>query len=96
MTSNDGNEEHGLLLKNNINIIYTSLKRPQNPCEFLGRYLIEHCEHEHNHKEESNTEIRIKQEDTDYSPRSRQKRRRGSGSSVDNGDMDVDNDVSTN
>ncbi|CAG8444497.1 8066_t:CDS:2 [Funneliformis caledonium] len=70
-------------------------ERPQNPCEFLGRYLIEHCEHDHNLKEENNnTELRIKQEDTDYSPRGRQKRRRGSGSSIDNvGDMDVDNDV---
>ncbi|RGB33415.1 hypothetical protein C1646_704437 [Rhizophagus diaphanus] len=68
-------------------------ERPQNPCEFLGRYLIEHCDHDHDHKEDSNTEVRIKQEDTDYSPRSRQKQRRGSGSSADNGDMDVDDDV---
>ncbi|CAJ0838601.1 12028_t:CDS:2 [Entrophospora sp. SA101] len=23
------------------------IEKPQNPCEFLGRYLIEHCDHNH-------------------------------------------------
>ncbi|RHZ86236.1 hypothetical protein Glove_53g16 [Diversispora epigaea] len=67
-------------------------ERPQNPCEFLGRYLIEHCEHDHNKDDYSSSDVKPKQEDNDnVEPRVRQKQRRDSNSSLEIGtDMDVD------
>ncbi|CAG8653641.1 16304_t:CDS:2 [Cetraspora pellucida] len=68
-------------------------ERPTDPCEFLGRYLIDHCQHDHT-KDEYGSEMRIKHEDTDDYERTtttRQKQRRDSNSSLDVGsEMDVD------
>ncbi|CAG8652047.1 13051_t:CDS:2 [Racocetra persica] len=67
-------------------------ERPTDPCEFLGRYLIDHCQHDHT-KDEYGSEMRIKHEDTDDCERTttRQKQRRDSNSSLDVGsEMDVD------
>ncbi|CAG8571755.1 hypothetical protein C2G38_2044926 [Gigaspora rosea] len=67
-------------------------ERPADPCEFLGRYLIDHCQHDHT-KDEYGSEMRIKHEDTDDYERTtnRQKQRRDSNSSLDVGsETDVD------